>query len=141
MKQKSRGMSLLELAVAGVLLAGFAVVCLKFFAAQVRHRLALAERHVAQQELANLMERLAARPYEDLSTEALAGEKITPRTASVLSNANLKIEVAADGPPSGKRITLRITWPGIDPAAPLTVQLTSWRYPASSPSPSGRGSG
>ncbi|MBN2580410.1 MAG: hypothetical protein JXB10_15610 [Pirellulales bacterium] len=130
MKRKPRGMTFLELAVAGALLAVLAAVCLKFLAAQVRQRSALAERQTAQCEAANLMEHLAARPYEELSAEKLAGEKPSAQAAALLPGAELKIEVAAAaGPPPGKRITLRLSWPGPDPAAPYIVQLTSWRYP------------
>jgi hypothetical protein len=139
MKRNSRGMTVLELAVAGVLLAALTAVCVKFFAAAAGQRRALAERHAALRVAGNLMERLAARPYDQLTAEKLAQEKLPPQIAAVLPKANLKIDVAdAVGPPAGKRITLRMSWPGLDLAAPLSVQLTTWRYPRS-PSPSGRG--
>jgi Tfp pilus assembly protein PilE len=132
MKRNRRGLSILELAVAGVLLAALAVVCVKFFAASATQRRALAERRAALCEAANLMERLAARPYDQLTAKQLAQEKPSSPFAAVLPGTKLQIEVAdAAGPPTGKRITLRLTWPGPDPAAPLCVQLISWRYPKS----------
>jgi Tfp pilus assembly protein PilE len=132
MRRNRRGMTLLELAVAGVLLAALTAVCAKFFAAAAAQRRALAERQTALQVAGNLMERLAVRPYEQLSTEKLSQEKLPLWAVAALPKAALKIEVTdAAGPPAGKRIALRLTWSGHDPAAPFCVQLTSWRYPKS----------
>jgi Tfp pilus assembly protein PilV len=132
MKLHSRGMSLIEMAVAGVLLAALAALCLKFFVVAAEQRRAMAQRQTALCEASNLMERLAARPWDELSPDKLAQEKLSPEAAAMLPKAELKIDVAeTTDAPRGKRITLRLSWPGVDPATPLAVQLTCWRYPRS----------
>lgn len=129
MNKRSRGMSLLEMAVAGVLLAVLAGVCLKFFVAVAAQRRSLAERQTALREATNLMERLAARPWKELTPEKLDELKLSPVAAAVLGEAELKIETTqtADAP-AGKRITLRLSWPDTSGAATNAVQLTCWRY-------------
>ena len=65
MKMTRRGMTLLELVVAGALLGTLLVVCLQLLAATAAQRRAADQRQLAVLEVGNVMERLAARPWAD----------------------------------------------------------------------------
>jgi type II secretory pathway pseudopilin PulG len=107
-------------AMIGVVLA----VMLPMLGWAAAERRAVARRERAALEAANLMERLAARPWDRLTTEGLKREPLSEAAASALPDANLAIEVVeVAGPPASKRIRVAIRWrdrPGVD-AAPVRL--------------------
>jgi hypothetical protein len=79
--------------------------------------------------MANVMERIAARPWSELSTAALAKEKPSASAAHQLPGAELKIEIVPSAAePNAKRITATLRWQDRSgqPAAP--VRISTWRY-------------
>ena len=122
-------MTLLELAVAGALLGTLLVVCLQLLSAAVAQRRAADQRQCAMVELDNVMEQGTARPWAELTTAALAQEKLSPSADRQLPGAELKIEVftAADQP-NAKRITAALRWQDRSGRLLVPVTLTTWRY-------------
>ena len=128
---KRRGMMLLEVMVAGTLLATLLAICVQLLSAAADQRRAADQRQCATEELANLIERIAAKPWGDL-TEDLATEeqeKLSPSAENQLPGAELKIEIVLEpDDPDAKRITASLRWQNRNGQyiAPLT--LTTWRY-------------
>jgi Tfp pilus assembly protein PilE len=131
MNKLKRGSMLLETAVACVLLAALAGVCLKSFAAAAAQRLAIDQRQIALREAANLMEKLTAIPWDEVDKTAdkpfvEAAQKSLPKE---LDDAELKVEVTpAEGEPAAKRLAVTIRWQDKDNQWVQPVRLTAWRY-------------
>jgi len=139
-----RGMTLLEALVAGVLLAAMMTICLQLFAAVAAERRAMENRQTAAQDAANLMERLIARPWNELTPSARRGKAEggrgnsafrlqpsafgLPPSCRSLPGGSVEIElITAAGQPEAKRITVSVHWQDRSgPAAP--VRLVAWRY-------------
>ena len=122
---------LLETAVACVLLAALAGVCLKSFAAAAAQRLAIDQRQIALRAAANLLEKLTALPWDDIDKAAdksfsESSQKALPEE---LDGAEIKIEVVpAAGEPAAKRLAVSIRWQDKDNQWVEPVRLTAWRY-------------
>ncbi len=129
MKAMRRGSTILEMVVAATLLGTLLMVCLQLCVATAAQRRAAAQRQCAILELANAMERIAARPWNELTTAALAAERLSPSAVGQLPGVELKIDVSTPAAePEAKRLVASIVWrdPGGRPLKPLT--LTTWRY-------------
>jgi hypothetical protein len=126
---KRRGIYLLEMAVAGVLLLAVMMLCVRYFAVTATQRRALDHRQAALVEAANIMERITARPWSDLTAEGLAKISISPETKLALPDGELKIDLAdEDAKPEAKRITVTIRWQDDQGQWSQTVRLAAWRY-------------
>jgi Tfp pilus assembly protein PilV len=124
-----RGMMMLEVIVAGVLLGALLVTCLQLVSATVAQRRAADQRQCAIQELANVMERIAARPWAELTTAALAAEKLSPTAGDQLPGAELKVEVYTEAKqPDAKRITAALRWQDRSGRLVAPATITTWRY-------------
>ena len=126
-----RGFTLLECMVAGVLLAATAFLCLQTLAATTAARRVEGRRQTALFEASNLMERLAARPWAELTTEGVKGATLGEEARRTLPGARLDVRVDDEtSEPAAKRITVSITYdgPGGEPARP--ARLVAWRYRA-----------
>jgi Tfp pilus assembly protein PilV len=132
-----RGMTLMELAVAGVLLGTLLVVCLKLLVATAAVRKSVQQRQLAVIEVGNVMERLATRRWAELTPRAAAAVRLSATARQRLPGAELKVEVidvaagwqAAPLPsPPAKRISVSLRWQDQTGQylPPLTV--TTWRY-------------
>jgi hypothetical protein len=125
-------MTLIELAVAGVLLGTLLVLCLQLLMATATLRKTVDQRQLAVCEVGNLMERLAARPWGQLTPQNAAAEKISAAARQRLPGAELKVELseqpaAADVPPA-KRIAVSLRWQDSAGRMLPPVTLTTWRY-------------
>jgi type II secretory pathway pseudopilin PulG len=124
-----RGMMMVELAVAGVLVGTLLVVGLQLLSAAMAQRRVADQRQCALLELGNLMEQIAARPWTELTTAALARERLSPSAVAQLPGAELKIEVSAPAhEPHAKRLTAALRWQGRSGQLLPPVTLTTWRY-------------
>jgi Tfp pilus assembly protein PilE len=124
-----RGMMMIELAVAGVLVGTLLVVCLQLLSAALAQRRAADQRQCALLELGNVMEQVTARPWTELTTAILSQKKLSPSADSQLPGAELKIEVSplADEP-NAKRITAALRWQDRSGQLLAPVTVTTWRY-------------
>ena len=124
-----RGMSLLEVAVAGIVLVAMLTVCLQLFRAMASQRRGLEARRMAIQEVGNVMERLCARPWEELTPEAVGQVQLSADASRALSGGELQIDVLQPGDdPGEKRITVVLRWPSGPERPDLSVRLVAWRY-------------
>jgi hypothetical protein len=124
-----RGMTLLELAVACTLLGTLLVVCLQLLLATAAQRRAADQRQLALVEVGNVMERVAARRWDDLTSKTLDGGKPSGWLGERLPGAELKIEVTApSGEPIAKRITVSLRWQDRNGRYLPGVKIVTWRY-------------
>jgi hypothetical protein len=124
-----RGTTLLEVIVAGMLLGTLLVLCLQLVSAANDQRWAADRRQCASVELGNVMERVAARPWAELTAAALAQEKISPSAAGQLPGAALKVEISPEAKGSDvKRITATLRWQDRSGQFLAPVTLATWRY-------------
>jgi hypothetical protein len=122
-----RGMMMLEAIVAGTLLGALLVVCLQLLSAAAAQRHAADQRQCATQMLANVMEQLAARPWDELTSGTVARENIS--VGDQLPGAELKMEVVAESKePGAKRITATIRWQDRSGRLVAPLKLTTWKY-------------
>jgi Tfp pilus assembly protein PilV len=124
-----RGTTLLELLVAGVLLVALMSACLELLLAAGAMRRAVEERQTALEEAANVMERLSARPFDELSPEAVRGAQLSAPARARLPAGAVEIQLA-DAPdgPAAKRITVIVRWQASGGRSELTARLVAWRY-------------
>ena len=94
MKTSRRGMSLLELITAAALLAVLLTAGLQMTGAAAAQRRAVRQRQAASLELANVLERLASRPWSELTPQQAGQERLSPAAAAMLPHAELHVEVA-----------------------------------------------
>jgi hypothetical protein len=124
-----RGIVMVELIVAGMVTGTLMVLCLQLCSAALSQRRAADQEQCAMLELGNVMERVAARRWSQLTTAALSDEKLSPAAGRQLPGAELKLEVSpAAKEPNAKRITATLRWQ--DPSGRLgaPLRLTTWRY-------------
>ena len=124
-----RGMTLLEVGVALVILAAAMAALVELLSLSARQRRLDDQRSLALVELANQVESLAVLPWDELTPEALATWRPSAELAALVPSAQCRAEVEDEaGSPSARRIELRIEWNNSvgQPVAP--VELTLWRY-------------
>ncbi len=92
-------------------------------------RRAAEQRQRAVQEAANVMERLTAYPFDEVTPERARAVSISPATLQSLPGAKLAVEVAPTQPgpgPSAKRIAVRLRWRNRAGDWEAPVRLTTW---------------
>ncbi len=129
MNSERRGISLLELAAAGVLLAVILAVCAQFFRASAKQRRGLEARRIAMQEVANAMERLCAQPWEQVTPEGAGPIELSEDAEQTLPGGQVEIDVLQpDDEPGAKRITVELRWEPEVGQPPRRVRLVAWKY-------------
>lgn len=124
------GFSLIELAVTGALIAVALTVTVQVVGWVALERKAVERRERALLEANNLMERIVARPYDDLTTERLGALQVSEATARFLRKPTLEVQVSpAEGAPTRKKIRLEIRWPDRSGRLEAPVRLVAWSYP------------
>jgi len=120
---------MLEVIVAGVILAAMMTICLQMLHATTGRHRATDVRHLALREAANVMETLAATPWGDLTQQYTEQVKLSDEATRGLPAGELKISVTeSDDQPDAKRIHLRIRWHNRSGRFTQPVQLVAWRY-------------
>ena len=124
------GFTLIELAAAAGLLGTVFLVTLPLIKRVRTSREASHQQLIAQQEAANIMERVAINPTSETLEE---GVEISPEAASSLSDASVTItrQPAEDGL---QQVTITLSWVDETGEPVLPVQLTAW-FPAQGESP------
>ncbi|MCE5267326.1 MAG: type II secretion system GspH family protein [Planctomycetaceae bacterium] len=126
-----RGTTLIELAVAGVLLGTLLVVCLQLLMATAANRKSLEQRQLAAVELGNVMERLATRRWSDLTPQTAAQERLSASVGDRLPGAELKVQVTEQSDPKAppaKRIAVSLRWQDRTGQYLPPLTITTWRY-------------
>ena len=129
MMVRRRGISLMEMTAAGILLAVMMTVCLQFLRATGHQRRGLQARRTAIQEAANVMERVCARPWGELTPELAAQVQRSEEARRALPDGELQVEVTpTDQEPDGKRVAVVVRWPGGPEQPDRSVRLVAWKY-------------
>jgi hypothetical protein len=125
---------ILELVAASALLGTLLIVCLEVFSAADAQRRAAEQRNCAIVELGNIMERVAARPWPELATSAVAGQRLSDWAAQQLPAAELRIEVSTPpAQPGAKQITATLRWEDRSRRLVAPLRLTTWKYRSPKP--------
>ena len=86
-------------------------------------------RQQAIEEADNLLERLTAEPYAELTPDRLAEVGKAASSEQMLPAGELKLElVEQPGPPEGKRIDVELSWQAGAAKARQRVRLSGWAY-------------
>jgi Tfp pilus assembly protein PilV len=126
---RRRGTLLVEVAMAGVLLMIAMTLTVKVTGLVALERRASERRQRAGLEAANLMERITAYPFDEVTPELAARMTLSPAAAQSLPNPELAVDVARSEPAPGrsaKRIAIKLRWRGRDGEWVAPVRLTSW---------------
>jgi hypothetical protein len=80
-------------------------------------------------EVANLMERITADPFDEITAERARRLSISPSAAGSLTGSELAVEVTEEQPGPGrsaKRVAVRLRWKGRSGEWEAPVRLTTW---------------
>lgn len=124
------GFTLFELTIAAILLAAVMVTAIPTLAWIVRVRHAAERQQVATLGVGNLMERVTALAWDEITPEALAAIALPESLARQLPAADLKISVVSTSEtPEAKRVSIELRWQET-PAGSLSppVRLAAWVY-------------
>ena len=128
--RRCRGTTLLETTLAFVVLSCAFVMLAQFLTAANQQRRLSEQRRLALQEAANVLEHVAALPWDDVTAEKLAAVTPSPALRSAAPAAELKLQLQADeGPPRAKRVHVEVAWPSAAGRAVEPVGLTTFLYP------------
>ncbi len=124
-----RGTTLLELIVAVALLAAMTAAAMQMLRVTAAQRRATSARQAAVLEAANLMERLAARSWDELTEEGVQDVELSPEARRRLPAGELEIDITSPtDQPDARRIALRLRWQGDSGQLLRPVRLLAWRY-------------
>jgi type II secretory pathway pseudopilin PulG len=126
---RRRGFTLLEAFAAAAVLGGLMIVCVKFFTASAAQQEAMRDRSRAIQLAANVMERLAGEPWDQLTAEKVRPLQDAEDLRQSLPECRIEIQITQpSGEPDGKQIAVLVRWPSRADAAQRPVRLVGWRY-------------
>jgi hypothetical protein len=126
---RRRGVILMEVVVACGLAAVLMAVSVQMLTLMATQRRDVERRAIAQQEAANLIERVASIPFEQLTPDSLQSLTIDPEVARLLPAAKASLSLAAEpGPTPAKRVAVEVSWIGVGKRRELPVRLTSWVF-------------
>jgi hypothetical protein len=120
---------LVEASAAMLMLAVLTTVCLQFMWAVSDQRRQLFAHLTASQEAANLMERLSALKWDELTGDAAGKLQLSAEARKSLPEAHCELLVEGpSGDPPAKRIVVNVYWPSQPGGPEHRVRLTAWRY-------------
>lgn len=127
--RRRRGFGLIEMAVTGLLIAVAMAATLQVVGWVAVDRRAVERRERAVLEASNLMERIASRPWAELSTESLSAIKLSEPSARFLPGSTLDLNVVPqEGEPARKKIVVEIRWHDRSGRDEAPVRLVAWTY-------------
>jgi Tfp pilus assembly protein PilV len=124
-----RGSLLAEVAMATVMLLIGMTLTVKVMGYVGLQRRSAEHRQRAIQEVANVMERLTAYPYEEVTAERARALSISQTAVQSLPDAELAVDVNESQPGAGrsaKRIAIRLRWRNRAGEWEAPVRLTTW---------------
>jgi Tfp pilus assembly protein PilV len=128
MRQRRTGSLLIEVSVAMLLLAAAFAGVAQLLVAAGREQRAMAQRQLATREAANVLEEIAARPYDQVTMESVAGFELSSEAQQQLPAGHVSIRVVDDPePPTARQIHVEVGWQNLA-GREERVQLTAWKY-------------
>ena len=128
-RSRQRGSLLVEVAMATVLLMIAMSLTVKVLSFVALERRASERRQGALVEVANVMERITAYPFDQVTPELARRLTLSPAARQSLPDSELAVDVAGSEPGqsrSAKRIAISLRWRGHDGEWVAPVRLTSW---------------
>jgi hypothetical protein len=124
-----RGSLLAEVAMGTVMVMIAMTLTVKVLGYVASQRRVADHRQRAVQEVANVMERITAYPYDEITAERARGLALSPSARQSLPHAELTVAVVDEQPGAGraaKRIAVRLRWHGRSGEWESPVRLTTW---------------
>jgi hypothetical protein len=104
-------------------------VCLQMLATTAAERRAVERRAVALQEAANIVERIAALPWEQLTPERLAAMELSRSVQESLPGGVAQVSLEpVEADPRARQIRVEITWVHRADNSQAPVALSFWAY-------------
>jgi hypothetical protein len=126
-----RAFTMIEVAITSLLLIIAMTVTLEVLGWVASERRAVDRRQCAIHEAANIMERLAARPWDELTTGAVKNVALSDLAKQRLPGAELSVAAEENGEPiASKRLSLRLRWRNRAGGWEAPVRLSAWTYRA-----------
>jgi Tfp pilus assembly protein PilV len=126
---RRRAFTMVEVAITSLLLVIAMTVTLQVLGWVASERRAVDRRQYAIHEAANLMERLAARPWDQLTTGAVKDLALSELARQTLPGAELSVAAEETGEPIGaKRLSVRLRWRNRAGGWEAPVRLSAWTY-------------
>jgi len=128
-RRDRRGFGLIEMAITGALIATAMLVTVQVVGWIALERKAVERRERALVEAENLLERVVAVSWGELSTESLKRFQIGSTTAAFLRNPKLDLNVTTiEDAPVRKKVMLEIRWNDRSGRPEAPVRLVTWVY-------------
>ena len=128
MKRSRRGSMFLEACMSLAVLAAAFVAVAQLTALVAQQRQALEQRRWATREAANLMERIMARPWDELTPEQLAPLAESLAAERSLRGGQVAIEVLDHEQPAAREVRVRIAWRNPAQQVERPVELIAWKH-------------
>jgi prepilin-type N-terminal cleavage/methylation domain-containing protein len=126
---KHRGFTLFEVSVAIILLGVLTALCLQFFSGVTGQQKDQNAELTATEEAANLMERLAAVAWDDLSKQTGEKFQLSPQALKMLPEPRVEVKVdEATGTPPARRIAVAVAWRPLPGGPERKARVVAWRY-------------
>lgn len=133
-RRPRRGMTLVELCATCALLAAAIPLTVVTLGAVAQQRRGIELRQRAIEIADNLLERLAAEPWEGLSPDRLAEFARAASAEQALPGGELKLAlVEPPAEPAAKRIDLEVSWRASAAQVRNRVQLSGWVFREAAP--------
>lgn len=126
-----RGAVVMEVTMALLVCATVVIVIAQTVSMVARQRALAQRRHLASQEAANVMEKIAAIQWESLTQENVDSIQLSDRVEARVPDAKLTVRLSDDG--STEAIKIRVSIACVSPfgSAGPAAELVAWRYPES----------
>lgn len=126
---RRRGTTLVEVVVTAVLLGTVFVVAVPTIGWVGYARRAAERRVQATLEVENIMERLTARDWDEITNDAAAAVELSDAVRAQLPGANLECTVEENAEsPAEKRVSVRLSWSDRAGHTVAPVRLVAWVY-------------
>lgn len=133
-KTPRRGFVLHETLMAVGLAMALAVGIAQLLVIVAQQRRLTRQQEVAAREAGNLMERVAARSWDDTTTAALESTVLSANASDCLPEAELSVEVAEEEA-DAKRMTVEIRWQSGSESRAESARLVGWKFRTREESP------
>jgi len=122
------GALLLELLISGAVLGVVVGAAIPTLAWISRERQYSRQRQAAQLEVGNLMERLTALEWNELTPERGAQAGLSPSLREQVPDAKLTVAVTDDSQAGARRVFIELEWEVVPGRPAPPVRLVSWVY-------------
>ena len=129
MDRPRNGFTIIEIAVAIMLMTVLLVAVAQTMAVVAQQRRARQYRIVATHEASNLMELVMANSYDQLTQESVESMELSAPTDAALPAASLNAQLfPIDTVPRSKRVTIEVAWTSAGGEKTKPIRVVAWKY-------------